>query len=63
MITDFIDGPEPMEFPAGTHCYVPPITLMATANLGTEDAILIGSFNQPPGTPLTTIRKSGRLGD
>jgi hypothetical protein len=29
------------------------------ANLGTEDAVLIDTFNQPPDTPLITIREPG----
>ncbi len=59
VITDFIEGHEPMQWPAGTCYYMPPNTLMSAANLGTEDAVLIDTFNQPPGTPTITIREPG----
>ena len=59
VITDFVEGHEPMEWPAGTCYYMPPNTLMSAANLGTEDAVLIDTFNQPPDTPLITIREPG----
>jgi quercetin dioxygenase-like cupin family protein len=63
VITDFVEGHEPMEWPAGTCYYMPPNTLMAAANLGTEDAVLIDTFNQPPDTPLITIREPGWPGN
>ncbi len=59
VITDFVEGHEPMQWPAGTCYYMPPNTLMSAANLGTEDAVLIDTFNQPPDTPLITIREPG----
>jgi len=58
-ITDFVEGHEPMVWPAGTCYYMPPGTLMAAANLGTEDAVLIDTFNLPPGEPTITIREPG----
>ena len=59
VITDFVEGHEPMQWPAGTCYYMPPSTLMSAANLGTVDAVLIDTFNQPPGTSLITIREPG----
>lgn len=58
-ITDFVNGREPMEWPAGTCYYMPPDTLMSAANLGTVDAVLIDTFNLPPGEPTITIREPG----
>jgi len=40
----------------------PPDTLMTAANLGTEDAILIDTFNLPVGVPAITIREPGYPG-
>ena len=59
VITDYIEGHEPMEFPAGTCYYMPPNTLMTATNLGTEDAVLIDTFNLPVGEPTITIREPG----
>ena len=53
--TDFIEGQAPMVFPAGTCYYMPPNTIMAAANLGGEDAVLIDVFVFPPGTELIDI--------
>ena len=39
--------------------HMPPNQLMAAANLGSEDAVLMDTFNQPPDTPLITIREPG----
>ena len=58
-ITDFMEGHEPMKFPAGTCYYMPPDILMTATNLGTEDAVLIDTFNLPPGKPTITIREPG----
>ena len=63
VITDFVERHDVMEFPAGTCYYMPPNTLMSAANLGAEDAVLIDTFNQPLGTPFTTIREPGSYGD
>lgn len=59
VITDYIEGHEPMEFPAGTCYYMPPNTLMTATNLGTEDAVLIDTFTLPVGEPTITIREPG----
>jgi len=60
VITDFVEGhTEPMTFPAGTCYYMPPNTLMTAANLGTEDAVLIDTFNLPPADPTITLREPG----
>jgi len=59
VMTDFVDGMEPQTFPAGTCYYMPPDTLMSASNLGTEDAILIDTFNLPVGVPAITIREPG----
>jgi len=48
-----------MKFPAGTCYYMPPDILMTATNLGTEDAVLIDTFNLPPGKPTITIREPG----
>lgn len=58
-ITDFVEGHEPMVWPAGTCYYMPPNTLMTAANLGTEDAVLIDNFTLPVGAPTITIREPG----
>ncbi len=59
VITDFIEGKDPMVAPAGTCYYMPPGVLMSAANLGAEDAVLIDTFNLPPGEPPITIREVG----
>jgi quercetin dioxygenase-like cupin family protein len=59
VITDFVEGHEPMTWPAGTCYYMPPNTLMTAANLGSEDAVLIDNFTLPPGEPTITIREPG----
>lgn len=59
-ITDYVEGhDDPMVFPAGTCYYMPPNTLMTATNLGTNDAVLIDTFNLPPGAPTITIREPG----
>lgn len=58
-ITDFMEGHEPMTFPAGTCYYMPPNTPMTAANLGAEDARLIDTFILPPGAPTITILEPG----
>lgn len=58
-ITDFVDGREPMVHPANSCYYMPANTLMCASNLGTEDAVLIDTFNVPPGQPTITIREAG----
>lgn len=58
-ITDFVEGSEPMTWPAGSCYYMPPNTLMSAANLGTEDAVVIDTFNLPAGAPTITIREPG----
>ncbi len=59
VVTDFVDGREPMTWPAGTCYYMPPNTLMSVANLGTVDAQLMDTFTLPPGAPTITIREPG----
>jgi quercetin dioxygenase-like cupin family protein len=59
VITDFVEGMEPETHPAGSCYYMPPDTLMSAANLGTEDAVLIDTFNLPEGVPAITIREPG----
>ncbi len=59
-ITDYVEGHnETMVFPAGTCYYMPPNTLMTATILGTTDAVLIDTFNLPPGAPTITIREPG----
>lgn len=58
-ITDFIEGEESSVYPAGTCYYMPPNVLMAAANLGTEDAVLIDNFTLPEGEPVITFREPG----
>lgn len=58
-ITDFIEGHEPMKFPAGSCYYMPPNVPMSAANLGTEDAVLIDTFVVPPGASTITILETG----
>jgi hypothetical protein len=58
-MTDFVEGHEPMSFPAGTCYYMPPNTPMAAANLGTEDVHLYDTFNLPPDAPTITVIEPG----
>lgn len=58
-ITDFVEGHEPMTFPAGTCYYMPPDTPMTAANLGSEDVRLIDTFIQPPDTPAIIVLEPG----
>ena len=58
-ITGFMEGHAPKKWPAGTCYYMPPDMLMAAANLGTEDVVLIDTFILPPGKPTITIREPG----
>jgi hypothetical protein len=58
-ITGFMEGHAPKKWPAGTCYYMPPAMLMAAANLGTEDVVLIDTFILPPGKPTITIREPG----
>lgn len=47
-MTDFVEGMEPMIFPAGT-CYdMAANTPMTAANLGEEDVLLVDTFVLPP---------------
>ena len=54
-ITDFVEGKPDSVWPAGTCYYMPANTPMSAANLGTEDAILVDTFQLPPGAPTITI--------
>lgn len=58
-ITDFMEGSEPMTYPAGTCYYMPPHTPMSAANLGTEDVRLTDTFTLPPGEPTLTVLEPG----
>ena len=58
-ITGFMEGHAPKKWPAGTCYYMPPDMLMAAANLGTEDVVLIDTFILPPGKPTITILEPG----
>lgn len=54
-ITDFIEGMDPMIYPAGT-CYdMPPDTAMTAANLGDEDVLLVDTFELPPEEPTIIV--------
>ncbi len=46
-ITIFMEGSPPQLAPAGTCYYMPKDTHMAASNLGTEDAVLIDTFELP----------------
>ena len=47
-ITDFVEGSEPMLYPAGS-CYdMTKDTAMTAANLGDEDVVLVDTFVLPP---------------
>jgi quercetin dioxygenase-like cupin family protein len=59
VITDFVEGQDPVEKPAGTCYYMPAFTPMSAANLGDEPAILIDTFNLPVGAPTITIIEPG----
>lgn len=48
-ITIFMEGSPPQLAPAGTCYYMPKDTHMAASNLGTEDAVLIDTFELPNG--------------
>lgn len=61
-ITDFVEGRMPMHWPAGSCYYMPPGVFMSAANLGTEDAVLIDTFNLPPGEEFITILEPGYPG-
>ena len=52
-------GHPPTQWPAGTCCSMPPHRLMAAADLGTEDPVLIDTFILPPVAPTITIREPG----
>lgn len=58
-ITGFMEGHAPKKWPAGTCYYMPPDMLMAAANLGAEDVVLIDTFILPPGKPTITILEPG----
>lgn len=62
-ITDFVEGHAPSLWPAGTCYYMPPNIPMSAANLGTEDAVLVDTFNLPPGAPTITIVEPGWPGN
>ncbi len=54
-ITDFVEGSEPMIFPAGS-CYdMPEDTVMTAANLGDEDVLLVDTFVLPPKEPTIIV--------
>lgn len=61
-LTDFVEGQEPTENPAGTCYYMPPRTPMTAANLGDEDAIVIDTFDLPVGQKIITILEPGYPG-
>ena len=58
-ITGYVEGRDTLKYPAGTCYYMPPNISMAAANLGSEDAVLIDTFNLPPGAPFITILEPG----
>ncbi len=58
-ITDFVEGSDPMVWPAGTCYYMPADTPMTAANLGDEPAVLIDNFTVPQDTPTMTILEPG----
>lgn len=58
-ITDFVEGKEPMTFPAGTCYYMPPDVAMTAANLGSEDVMLIDTFVGPPDAPAILVLEPG----
>lgn len=57
--TIFMEGSPPSKWSAGTCYYMPPHTLMAAANLGSVDAVLMDIFTLPPGVPTISIREPG----
>ena len=58
-ITDFVEGQDPMTYPAGTCYYMPPDVAMTAANLGTEDVRLIDTFVSPPDAPAIIVLEPG----
>ena len=58
-ITGYVEGRDTLKYPAGTCYYMPPNIPMAAANLGSEDAVLIDTFNLPPGASFITILEPG----
>ena len=58
-ITDFVEGMEPMVFPAGTCYSMPPNVPMAAANLGVQDVTLIDNFTGPANSPVMTVLEPG----
>ncbi|AMO63094.1 Cupin domain [Mycolicibacterium phlei] len=58
-VTPFVEGQEPVPYPAGTCYYMPPNTPMAAVNLGTEDVFLTDSFTLPPDAPAMTVLEPG----
>lgn len=58
-MTDFVEGHEPMTYPAGTCYYMPPDTPMTAANLGTEDVRLTDTFILPAEASPTNILEPG----
>ncbi len=58
-MTDFVEGHEPMTYPAGTCYYMPPDTPMTAANLGAEDVRLTDTFILPAEASPTNILEPG----
>lgn len=58
-MTDFIEGHDPMTYPAGTCYYMPPDVPMTAANLGAEDVRLTDTFILPAGAIPTNILEPG----
>lgn len=58
-ITDFVEGREPVTYPAGTCYYMPPDTPMTAANLGSDDVRLIDTFIQPPAASAIIVLEPG----
>jgi quercetin dioxygenase-like cupin family protein len=54
-MTDYVEGHEPMVFPAGTCYYMPPNTPMAAANLGTDDVRITDTFTVPRDAPTINV--------
>lgn len=54
-ITDFVEGMDPMIYPAGS-CYdMPEDTAMTAVNLGDEDVLLVDTFVLPPRKPTIIV--------
>lgn len=54
-ITDFVEGSDPMIFPADS-CYdMPADTAMTAANLGDDDVLLVDTFILPPSEPTIIV--------